>query len=152
MICKHIVHCHESIKDPLFFSGVRRQRSGPFWIDKQLVILPEYKKSEIRTDLDSNSDSESDIDPEALEEDKLVMMEDEPTEEIDVDGFLFKMQSAMDICREQNAMRNIKFVKMFMASNMMNETLVEEIQKVKSRRTMPMTWTRNKHPATMYYR
>jgi hypothetical protein len=157
LICKHIVHCYGSITDPIkFFSGLRRQRSSPFWVDKQLVLRPEYKSFGTRTDLNVDSDLESDVDPEALEEDRLVAMEDEmedePALEIDVGGFVSMMQSAMDIFHEQKAMGNMKFVETFIAANAMNQTLVEEIQKRKNQRTMPMTWTRNKHPATMYYR
>jgi hypothetical protein len=33
-----------------------------------------------------------------------------------------------------------------------NRTLVEEIQRRKIKRTMPMPWTQNMHPAAMYYR
>lgn len=34
---------------------------------------------------------------------------------------------------------------------MSNQTLVKEIQQRNSRRTMPLTWTRRSHPATMCY-
>ncbi len=156
LICKHLVHCFEPIEDRVsFFSGIRRRRTSPFWVQNQLIIRPEYRKSETTTDLDhTNSDSESVLDPEVLEEDKLVTMEDEAAEEVDVEPFLSSMQSAIDLCREQMAKGNVKFVEAFMAANGMNQiqTLVEEIQRRKNQRTMPKTWSRNKHPATMYYR
>jgi hypothetical protein len=53
---------------------------------------------------------------------------------------------------EQKVIGNTKFMEKFIAANRMNQTLVEEIHKLKNRRTMPRTWTANKHPATMYYR
>lgn len=153
LICKHIIHCYEPITDPItFFSRIRRQRSSPFWVDKQLALRPEYKNFGTATDMNADSDSESDIDPEALEEDRLAVMDDETPAAIDVEGFVSVMQSAMDIFQEQRAMGNLKFVEIFIAANARNRTLVEEIQRRKNQRTMPMTWTQNKHPATMYYR
>jgi hypothetical protein len=161
LICKHIVHCFEPVKDRVaFFSRIRRRRCQPFWVEKQLILHPEYRTSEITTDHNSSSysssdsDSESDLDPDALEEDKLVTIEDEPAEEVDLEGFLSSMQSAIDICRGQKAKGNVKFVEAFMAAKGMNQIpkLVEEIRKLENKRTMPLTWTRNEHPATMYYR
>lgn len=158
LICKHIIHCYDSITDPVkFFTRVRRQRSGPFWVEDQLVLCSEYRMLETKTesqatDLDTESSSESDIDLETLEEDRLVTMEDEPPVEVDVEGFISMMQSAMDIFHEQKDVGNMKFLEIFIATNAMNQTLVEEIRRRKNQRTMPMTWTPNKRPATMYYR
>lgn len=112
----------------------------------------ETKTESRATDLDTESYSESDIDLETLEEDRLVTMEDEPPVEVDVEGFISMMQSAMDIFHEQKDVGNMKFLEIFIATNAMNRTLVEEIRRRKNQRTMPMTWTPNKHPATMYYR
>ena len=100
---------------------------------------------------DAESESESDIDAEAIDEDKLATIEEEPAE-IDTKGFVSMMQSAMDIFHEQKANGNIKFVEKFIAANAMNQHLVEEIQRLKNRHTIPLTWARNRHPATMYYR
>lgn len=83
LICKHIIHCYDPIAEFVkFFSRVRRQRSTPFWVDKQLVLRQEYKKLEAATDstTDCDDDLESDIDPDTSEVDKLVGMEDEPVE------------------------------------------------------------------------
>ena len=153
LICKHIIYCFDPITDPVeFFTKVCRQRSSPFWVHGQLIFRPEYNELGIRKESDANSDSESDIDPEALDEDVLVMIEDEPTPQINTEEFVSIMGSAMQIFHEQEAVGNMKFVEAFIASNGMNRTLIEEIQRLKSRQTMPMTWSRNKHPATMYYR
>jgi hypothetical protein len=100
LICKHIIHCYDSIADPAkFFSKVRRQRSSPFWLDKQLVLREEYKELGI-SDLIANpvsdleSECHSEIDPEALEEDRLVPMEDESAPGIDTESFTSMMQLA----------------------------------------------------------
>lgn len=94
LICKHIIHCYNSITDPVkFFTWVRRQRSGPFWVEDQLVLCLEYRMLETKTesratDVDTESYSESDIDLETLEEDRLLTVEDEPPVEVD-EGDLF---------------------------------------------------------------
>lgn len=153
LICKHIIHRYDPITDPItFFTRVRRQRVSPFWVDKHLVLRPEYRKTETVTHSDADSDSESDIDLEDSQEDQLTAIDDEVPAEIDVEGFISMMQSAMGIFHEQKAMGNKKFLERFIAANGMNQTLVEEIQRRKNQRTMPMTWAQNKHPATMYYR
>jgi len=72
---------------PVFFWEVRRQRFPPFWIDKELILRPEYRPTEVQdclpdeetqishdSDEDPNSeiDTEEDFDPEAVNEDQLV--------------------------------------------------------------------------------
>lgn len=157
LLCKHIIHCYNPITDPIgFFSRVRRQRSSPFWVDRHLVLRPEYREietvKELGADSDSVSDSDSDIDSEASQEDQLTAIDDETPATIDVEGFVSMMGSVMDIFHEQSSIGNVKFIETLIAANAMNQTLVEEIQRRKNKRTMPMTWTHNKHPATMYYR
>jgi hypothetical protein len=161
LLCKHLIHCCEPVNDRVsFFSRICRRRCAPFWAEKQLVIRPEYRRLEITEadadfdpGSDASSDSESDIDPGALEEDKLVTVEDEPTEEVDVDAALSKIQFAMNTCLEQNARGNTKFVKAFLATKGLDQIqmLAEEIQTLQNKRTMPITWSPYKHPATMYY-
>ena len=101
---------------------------------------------------DSDDSDEEDMDPTAADQDRLVDLEEDVEEDFeDVDGFISDMQSAMDIFHEQEANGNIKFVEKFIAANVMNQRLVEEIQRLKNRCTMPLTWAHNRHPATMYY-
>ena len=54
-------------------------------------------------------------------------------------------------CDEQEARGNEKFVEKFIESNASNQNLVEEIQHRNNRRTMPLTWTHRKNPATLCY-
>lgn len=58
---------------------------------------------------------------------------------------------ALEQCDEQEARGNGKFVEKSIECNACNQTLVEEIQHCYNRRSMPLTWTGRKHPATLYY-
>jgi hypothetical protein len=59
----------------------------------------------------------------------------------------------MEIFDDQYARGNKRFVERFIASNGANEVLVEEVQKLQQTHiTMPPTWAKNRHPATMYYK
>ena len=62
LICKHIVHCYEDIEDPFkFFRCVQRNRSSPFWVDRQqLVLRPEFRES--HNAVSENTDEESVLD------------------------------------------------------------------------------------------
>jgi hypothetical protein len=96
-------------------------------------------------------DSESEIEEEALD-DLLSPIEEDPRPEIDTEGFETMMKSVMDIYYEQKALGNTKFIEKFIAANAINQTLSNEVDRLRNRRTMPPTWASNKHPATMYYR
>jgi hypothetical protein len=163
LTCKHIIHCYEPIVDPLtFFESVQRQRTSPFWNDQQLVLRPEYLRQESQntvlgdinaTDsmIDPESNSESEGDSEALEED---IGPDEDSEPMDAraDGFITMMQSVVDLFQEQRAKGNDKFLDKVIAANESNRTLLTEIEQLRTKRTMPMTWGPRRHPATMYYK
>ena len=142
LICKHILYCYEPISNPVkFFSGVRRQRSSPFWVDEQLVLGQEFQKLAATANLntlpdsgsesDAEPESESDINAEAIDEDKLVTIEEEPVK-IDTKGLVSMVQSAIDISHEQEANGNIKFVEKFYCRKCDESTLVEEIQRFKN--------------------
>jgi hypothetical protein len=60
------------------------------------------------------------------------------------------MRDAMVLFEDQVAKGNEKFVERFMASNQMNRTLLEEVKHRCNKRSMPRTWGRCRHPATMY--
>jgi hypothetical protein len=95
---------------------------------------------------------ESDIDQETVKVGNPVGMDDEPESELDAEGFETMMHSLMEEYHKQKALGNIKFMKAFIAGNSKNQMLMDDLQRLKSQRTMPLTWTRHKHPATMYYR
>ena len=60
------------------------------------------------------------------------------------------MQDAMELFEDQVAKGNEKFAERFMASNQMNRTLVDDVKQRRNMRSMPRTWGRSRHPATMY--
>ena len=68
---------------------------------------------------------------EAIDEDKLVTIEEEPVK-IDTKGLVSMVQSAIDISHEQEANGNIKFVEKFYCHKCDESTLVEEIQRFKN--------------------
>lgn len=175
LICKHLVHCISPFASPLdFFRNVERRRTWPFWEHDQLVILPQFRvhnstdgvaaqsdDSDLISIADSSdAESEASKDPELEEE---TLSEDEPDEEVDkqsedeaddsldLEDFLVTMQSAMEIAREQHQKGNRAFVDKFMASNIANRILVEEVNRKRNRRSMNPTWGKYCHPATMYW-
>ncbi|KAI0993378.1 hypothetical protein K3495_g14806, partial [Podosphaera aphanis] len=83
LLCKHIVSCFDSPKDPVaFFSEIRRQRTHTFWVHQQLSLLPEFESSKkILSARKSPTVIHSDFDTESLpelhEDDQLVSSEDE---------------------------------------------------------------------------
>lgn len=52
------------------------------------------------------------------------------------------MRHAMEICDEQQARGDIRFVELCIESNASNQTLVEEVQQLYSRQNVPLTWAR----------
>lgn len=91
-----------------------------------------------------SSESESEQDEGEDDEQEAVPME------IQVAEFRKMMQDAMALFEDQVAKGNEKFVERFIASNEMNRTLLEEVKHRRNKRSMPQTWGRYRHPATMY--
>jgi hypothetical protein len=165
MICKHILHCYERISNPQhFFQDICRRRTVPFWTTHGrhgLILRPEYDSDhggkgnenmdsessdcDLKTEDDTTSGIESDLD-----EDN----HDSEGDALDdrVQKFETVMHQAMALFQEQKAKGNVQFVEKFMAANHANLVLLEEIQRLKNRRTMPQTWGKRQHPATMYYK
>ena len=162
LMCKHILHCYEPITDPIrFFGHVRRQRSCPFWVSDQLVLRPEYTtgseiynglREEASKDMENTIDSEleSDINSAIIEEGSLVDTDEDTYSELQAS--MSKVKFAVEIAQEQLEKGNSEFLKKFLDKNVSNILLAEELTIVRAQRTMPRTWTPNKHPATMYYK
>ena len=151
LICKHLVRCFEPIVDPVdFFSRVRRQRITPFWTHQQLVIRTEFKAQRPTMEETDASDSEFDLESETVESTNLLAVEDE-LEEDDEDPIEI-LHSALRICRDQKAKGNDRFLREFARSLKSTQMMVEEVTALQNRRSMPRTWARHKHQATMYYR
>lgn len=163
LICKHLIHCHESIKAAIpFFSRIRRHRVSPFWRDEQLFLKPEYASrfasinegaggSEI-PDGSSEEDSQSEAEDGLVVDDEASSAEDDVESQVDVEGFLGTLKSLTDIVTEQAALGNAKFLQKTIEAHRGSMNLVEEVNRLRNRRTMALTWAPNKHPATMYYR
>ena len=160
LVCKHLIRCFEKPQDPVKFLGrIRRQRSCPFWIEEQLILRPEFGASGSshttsifeETSMNRDSDSDNCEDSEGQNDEPLAALDDEAPTTYDYPEFQSMMRRAMAIYDEQEARGNKRFVEQFIESNASNQTLVEEIQHRNNRHTMPLTWSRKKHPATMYY-
>ena len=93
--------------------------------------------------------SESDLESEACEGNDLVSVEDEPEGNEDLISIL---QSALEICYDQKTKGNRRFLREFAESLTSAQKLVDEVAALQNRRSMPWTWAKYKHPATMYYR
>lgn len=157
LLCKHIVRCFES-PSPEFFETVRRQTAYPFWSDPQLILRPECapvidfdsgnlngsnKAQTVELELEFDS-SEGDSEQDNTDDQETVPMDTQIAE------FRKMMQDAMELFEDQVAKGNEKFAERFIASNQMNRTLVDESKHRRNMRSMPRTWGRWRHPATMY--
>ncbi|KID82058.1 hypothetical protein MGU_10628 [Metarhizium guizhouense ARSEF 977] len=160
LICKHIVRCFEA-PSPDFFETVSRQTAYPFWSDPQLILRPECapetefdpgklngsnKVQTVALDLEPES-SESDEDRDGIDDDQEAV----PLE-VQVTEFRKMMQDVMELFEDQVAKGNEKFAERFIASHQMNRTLMDEVSHQRNMRSMPRTWGRYRHPATMYFK
>jgi hypothetical protein len=159
LICKHIVHCFES-PSPEFFETVSRQTIYPFWKDVQLTLRPEYapkaappmsgSNDENKRQADDASETLLDSSESESEQDDHDEHEEGESMEERVAEFRKVMLDAMGLFEDQVAKGNEKFVERFIASNQMNRTLVDEVKHHCNKRSMPRTWGRYRHSATMY--
>ena len=99
----------------------------------------------------SDSDSKSGQSREHCEEDLLTSLEEEVQPTLNYHEFQATMRRVTEISDEQEARGNTRFVQRFIESNSSNQILVEEIQPLKNRHTMPLTSTRRRYPASIYY-
>lgn len=160
LLCKHIVHCFEDFEDSIkFFGYVRRQRTMPFWVDRQLVLRPEFQASFSNFSEDNGEVSAFEFDSDDTEtvedsEDAYLIAEgddDDESEAINFANTKAMMLEAIELCEQQNALGNTKFVRHFCMKNASNQTLVEEIRHINNQHTMPKTWGPYKHPSSMYH-
>lgn len=159
LICKHILSCYEDVQDPVsFFSRIRRQRHRPFWIEKQLVLRPQYLRlsTPVLRESDQDSGAESyttEYGLRDMEEDSEEQGESEDeTPKAAATRIKSTLDAVKDLVDEQAEIGNTKFLKKVEQANSKNRTLIDEIVHRKGQRTMPKTWIPNSHPATMYYK
>ena len=157
LICKHVVSCYEDISDAArFFSEVRRQRKCPFWVDRQLVIRPQFKPrakllssdtdADLGSDIDAQSDTERDAESEILNESSG---ENSESPENYADDVISMMRFLLENLEKQKEFGNTKFLEVFKANNTKNWELAAEIKQRERKKTMPKTWCHNKNPGTM---
>jgi hypothetical protein len=115
----------------------------------EMATNDEAQESDSGSETSSDS-SEDSGDDSWTSSDEIV--DESATADVRMEEFQSIMQSAMDIFNEQRKKGNMKFIEKFMAANEMNRTLVEEINRMRKRHTMPRTWAKNRHPATFYYK
>ncbi|KAL4761087.1 uncharacterized protein BDW70DRAFT_51674 [Aspergillus foveolatus] len=60
------------------------------------------------------------------------------------------MQGAMDLFEDQVAKGNDAFLERFIDSTQSIGVLLDEVKHRRNKRSMPRTWGRYRHPATMY--
>ncbi len=157
LICKHVVSCYEDISDAArFFSEVRRQRKCHFWVDRQLVIRPQFKPrakllssdtdADLGSDIDAESDSESDVESEILNESSD---ENSESPEDYADDVISTMRFLLETLEKQKEFGNTKFLEVFKANNTKNWEFAAEIKLRERKKIMPKTWCHNKNPGTM---
>ena len=115
----------------------------------QTLISPSVQADE-STSGNSSDSSDSEVSEDLSEEDPSEL-EDESIPRNNYAQFRACMHRMIELCDQQEARGNTNFTRRVIASNVRNQTLVEEIERRINSRTMPRTWTPNNHPATMYY-
>ncbi|KAI0997049.1 hypothetical protein K3495_g11136 [Podosphaera aphanis] len=129
----------------------------PFWVDRQLVLRPEFQASFTNFSEENGEVSAFEFDSDETEtvedsEDAYLIAEDYDDDESEAISFAntkAMMLEANEICEQQNALGNKKFVRHFCMKNASNQTSVEENRQSNNQRTMPKTWGPYKHPSSM---
>ncbi|KAI1002825.1 hypothetical protein K3495_g5378 [Podosphaera aphanis] len=165
LVCKHIKFCYEKISDrPKLFSEIERQRESPFWVHEQLTLRPEHRLStiEIPSDNDNESDSDNETESETeFFENDLANLEDEilsvndGASHLELDSQIAVRTAILEILKQQKSNGNTKFVEVYFNGKTdfaSDKIILEEIQRIERQRIMPATWSRYKHPATVFYK
>ncbi|KAI1007157.1 hypothetical protein K3495_g1059 [Podosphaera aphanis] len=125
---------------------------------QELVLRPEFQASFSNLSEDNGEVSAFEFDSDETEtvEDSengylIAEDDDDESEAINFANIKAMMLEAIDICEQQNALGNTKFVRHFCMKNASNQTLVEEIRHINNQHTMPKTWGPYKHPSSMYH-
>lgn len=87
LICKHIICCYEDVSDRFnFFFNIKRQRCSPFWVEQNLILLPQFRTQnhEILVVDEENLVSDDCDSMSGSDEGELVDLEDEVCEELAV--------------------------------------------------------------------
>ncbi|KAI1005386.1 hypothetical protein K3495_g2836 [Podosphaera aphanis] len=128
-------------------------------VDRQLILRPEFQASFSDFSEDNGEVSAFEFDSDETEtvedsEDAYLIAEDDDDDEseaINLANTKAMMLEAIELCEQQNALGNTKFVRHFCMKNASNQTLVEEIRHINNQHTMPKTWGPYKHPSSMYH-
>ena len=160
LVCKHLVSCFLPLRSPVeIFRGSRRRKTWLFWEHDQLDLLPEFRppseppespaaESEAYEDAqlenyglsdDGPVYSESDCHEAEDDTDDAEDLNDSP----DADDILAALQSIMDrtmeYARKQHQIGSKQLLERLFASNAGNRTLVDELDRILSRRSMGRT-------------
>ncbi|KAI1005725.1 hypothetical protein K3495_g2493 [Podosphaera aphanis] len=109
LLCNHIDNCFENFEDSIkLFGYVRRQRTVPFWVDRQLALRPEYQTSFSNFSEDNGEVSAFEFDSDETEtvedsEDAYLIAEDDDDEESEAINFAntkAMMLEAIEICEQ----------------------------------------------------
>lgn len=85
------------------------------------------------------------------EENLLSSLEEETQPAYNYPEFYATIRRAMGISDEQRASGNTRLVEKFIESNTYNQISAEEIQQLNKRLSVPLTWSRRRHPISIYY-
>ena len=120
-ICKHLVYLKGSVT-PEFFNNVKRNFQPPFLVENNLSINAENKENINFNDnyYDSSTDDEFD--------------------ENIFDNLINTTRKALSLVEEQKSIGNVKWCKAVKKSFDPITKLVEDVEKYRRKRTMPLTW------------
>lgn len=170
-ICKHVISCYQPITTAQmaqFFLTIRRSTKQPMWKHLLLLLREEYVQQDSGADIaaadvgeDNDGEQDDDDDDESFAADDHLSEHNEESPDDEEGEDRRQAQATFDafisLYQQQNDAGNTRFVNVLL-DNMRGHSfyrsmtnLVDDTDNIRNRRTMPATWARRRHPASMYY-
>ena len=122
-ICKHLVHQKGSVT-PEFFNNVKRNSQPPFLIEINILPFIENKENDPNNNYSNGN----------------LFTSDDLAEEGIFDDLINVTKKALSLIEEQKLIGNVKWCKSVKKSFDPITKLVEDVEKYRRKRTMPLTW------------
>ena len=167
LVCRHLVHCFEPVpqkRKAALKRNIQRHRQAPFWRSPDLRIRDKYR-SWFPQDGSDNSEAVSD-NPFGTPPSELLESEDSVAEltfleedsdsgagDDELDEIKECFFRSWEIFSSKLQEGNTKFVNSFVRTHRLEKmkTFVEEVDRLKGRRTFAKTWDPYKHPSMIFF-
>lgn len=141
------------------FGSVQRQRSSPLCVQKQLVLRAvfqpllddEYRNTEGNSAVESLADLDESELAEDSQENPDLHVEDDIVPANKYTESNIMIRHAIEFLEEQEDLGNTRFLDKLISDSTKIGSLVDQIQQLESKRTMPLNWTQSRGSATISY-